>query len=55
MIAYRYRVLMLDYVNGEEFNFAVFYNAMSISVAKGIAMQEFKSAYVVEVKRSANL
>jgi hypothetical protein len=45
----KYRVLMEDSVNGEKFNFAMFYEAEGIIAATNDAAFEFPEATVVNV------
>jgi len=46
----KYRVLMKDAVNDRPFNFAMIYDADGIVGASTLAMEEFPSAMLTEVK-----
>ena len=46
----KYRVLMKDVVNDRPFNFAMIYEADGIVGASTLAMDEFPSAMLTEVK-----
>ena len=46
----KYRVLMKDVVNDRPFNFAMIYDADGIVGASTLAMEEFPSAMLTEVK-----
>lgn len=53
MNTYKYRVLMTDSVNGQEFSFAMFYTAMGIMSVSKLAQFEFPNANIIQVRRAA--